>query len=149
MLEFLFINCTGITGHNISHISWQNLHWTPAPTDECNRYTILQSRDSCPFPCALLPSTVSDFGQQVSAIRVLVLQNVCSDLDKEGIQLCFIPLVKSLRRKQCLEEPYSKSGYLRWKKLKDRRRKCRIIVGLGLTFAMSSWSIANTSFIRW
>lgn len=72
----------------------------PVRTDECNRYAIVQSRYSCPFPCAFLPSTVSDFGQQVSAIRVLVLQNICSDLNKEGIQLCFIPLVKSLRRKQ-------------------------------------------------
>lgn len=72
----------------------------PVHTDECDRNAVLQSRDSRPFPCALLPCAVSDFGQEWSAISVLVLQNVCSDLNKERIQLGFIPLVESLRRKQ-------------------------------------------------
>lgn len=83
----------------------------PVRTDECNRYAVVQSRYSGPFPCAFLPSTVSDFGQQVGAIRVLVLQNICSDLNKEGIQLCFIPLLKSLRRKQELIE---RKGTRKW-----------------------------------
>lgn len=65
-------------------------------TDQSNRSAILQSRNSRPLPCAFLSGAVTDLGQQVCAVGVPVLEDVSCDLNQEGVQLCLVPVFKSL-----------------------------------------------------
>lgn len=66
-------------------------------TDQSDGRAVLQGRNGRPLPCSFLPGTVADLGQQVRAVRVPVLEDVGRDLDEEGVQLCLVPVFKSLR----------------------------------------------------
>lgn len=66
-------------------------------TDQSDGRAVLQGRNGRPLPCSFLPGTVADLGQQVRAVRVPVLEDVGRDLDEEGVQLCLVPVLESLR----------------------------------------------------
>lgn len=65
-------------------------------TDQGDWCAVLESRNSRPLPCAFLPGGVPDLRQQVSAVGVSELEDASCDLDKEGVQLRFVPVFKSL-----------------------------------------------------
>lgn len=69
-------------------------------TDECDRDSVFQCRNGCPLPCALLPCTVSDLGEEVFAISVFVFENIGCDFNQERVQLCLIPLLKYLKKEK-------------------------------------------------
>lgn len=65
-------------------------------TDQGHGSAVLQGRNSRPLPCAFLAGAVADLGQQVCAVGVPVLEDVSCDLNQEGVQLCLVPVFKSL-----------------------------------------------------
>lgn len=65
-------------------------------TDQSDGCAVLQGWNGRPLPCAFLSGAVADLGQQVCVISVPVLEDVRRDLNQEGVQLCLVPVVKSL-----------------------------------------------------
>lgn len=75
-------------------------------TDQSHGRAVLQGRNGRPLPCAFLAGTVADLGQQVRAIGVPVLEDVGRDLDEERVQLCLVPVFKSLSMSSVKEDSY-------------------------------------------
>lgn len=65
-------------------------------TNQSDGRAVFQGRNGRPLPCSFLSGTVSDLRQQMFAIAVPVFEDVCGDLNEEGVQLCLVPALKNL-----------------------------------------------------
>ena len=67
------------------------------PTDERERYAVVERRDGRPLAGALLTGGVTDLVEQRVTVGVLVLEDVGRDLDQERVQLALVPLAHDLQ----------------------------------------------------
>ena len=69
-------------------------------TNQGDRHSLVEGRNSGPLPSPLLAGRVTNLLNEWLSIGVLVGQDVSCDFDEEGVEFTFVPLPEYLRRER-------------------------------------------------